>query len=193
MSPIKPRALKYFLIIFLVFLIGLFISNLNVIATPDKDDNPYRFRCHDSEGYTIETTATSPIITNSSINISITVKATGSSLFIRPMPGAEDNLKFTFSPTSDWIIDNLQYDDNNVLGAMTVRYNITTPSEDGIYQIFFLAGNNAQTPPNFAFLKVEINVGNVPSIIGFNYLLIILSVIMTISITAFIKKIEIKK
>ncbi|MFX1305599.1 MAG: hypothetical protein ACFFBF_05100 [Promethearchaeota archaeon] len=117
--------------------------------------------CHDTAGYTIDTTALEEIPAIISSNVIFNITATGSNLFVQAISGAKDNDLFVILPTTDRINESSIHDLDPTPNSIKVIFNVTTPSEDGYYTIFIIAGNDASGQINFAYQQIYINVGGV--------------------------------
>jgi hypothetical protein len=118
--------------------------------------------CHESPAYTISTNVTSEIEANPDTNIYFNISATGSNLFVQFIPGAKDNSLFDVSPTTDRINDSSLYDLDPTHDSILTTFNVTTPTEEGIYTIFIIAGDNETGfAIPFADLEISINIGGV--------------------------------
>jgi len=148
-------------IIFLISIISLLSITVIVYGTarpPFGDDHD---ACHDSTGYTIDSTITGENPANPSSNIVFNITAAGTNLFIQVHPEAKDNSLFTISPTTDRINDSTLYDIDPNPNSIKVEFNITTPAVEGYYTIFIIAGDNSSGQINFAYLEFYINIGEV--------------------------------
>jgi len=141
----------------LIFLSALFYGSGN----PLYGDTHSNSGCHQNTGgYTISANVSSTISVVGSSTIFIEVSASGSDLFIQIYPGAEDNSLFTINPTTDIINDGDQEDDDPSTDIL-VTFTITTPSANGYYVIFIMAGDSAEAQPPFAILEIAVSVGGV--------------------------------
>ncbi|MFX1326726.1 MAG: hypothetical protein ACFE91_01095 [Promethearchaeota archaeon] len=124
--------------------------------------------CHDSAGYTIESTITGDVLTDPSTSLVFNVTATGTNVFIQVIPGrlVEQNFEpsydiFEILPTTERINETSIYDLDPSSNSITVEFNITAPAEESYNLIFIIAGNDASGQINFAYQRINVNVGGV--------------------------------
>jgi hypothetical protein len=154
---------KKTLILFTSIIALLFVSVLIYGSSiPSYGDTHTEDFCHqNTAGYTISTNTSSTISASGSSTIYFNISASGSNLFIQAHPNAEDNALFTIFPTTDRINDSGLYDNDPTPGIVLVTFNVTTPSSDGYYVFFIIAGDNSSSQPPFAFLEISVSIGGV--------------------------------
>ena len=107
----------------------------------------------------IEKIGSEEISANLSSQVSFNVIAIGPNLFIQSLPGIYDNDLFVILPTVEKISDNSMYDIDSDLNVISVNFNVTTPTTVGNYIFFIIAAKEPYDQTNFAYISVEINVG----------------------------------
>ncbi|MFX1586914.1 MAG: hypothetical protein ACFFC1_02060 [Promethearchaeota archaeon] len=154
---------KKIILIISIFLGTLFISVLfNVKAFP-SNTQPHE-DCHTVPGaYSIGTNISTSNSVNASTVIIFNVTATGPNLFIQAPADAKENNQFNILPTTNRILDGSGDDINPTSNAMTVVFNITTPTQDGYYTILIIAGDDSVSgsPPPFDYIEIGFSIGGI--------------------------------
>ncbi|KKL86648.1 hypothetical protein LCGC14_1942620, partial [marine sediment metagenome] len=127
---------------------------------PDAHEN-----CHTVPGgYAIsaDIDATNSATPSETITIEITATGpSGSNLFVQAPFSTQNNADLQITPTTSRILDDSADDNNMNADAMVVTFNITVPEDEGFYYLFILAGDNAGSQPDFAYIEIGFSVGGV--------------------------------
>jgi hypothetical protein len=150
------KKIALFLVLFIAATSFLLILSGN--ANPDYGEDPYD--CHSSDGYTIETFNSSSLETEVGEVFQISIKANGIGVVVQIHPAARDNKNFTFQP-GVIIADNSLDDLDPEVNSISLNFTITSPAQEGNYEILILAKDSVNDQPNLAFLEFDVNVGGV--------------------------------
>jgi hypothetical protein len=136
-----------------VFAIGMIWSNASSVPAYGTDPSG----CHSDIGYSITANRTGviPIAQNGMVDVEFT--ASGANLVLQIVPGARDNNLF-FSGVVN-VTDNGAEDLNGASGAIRTVIMITAPAIDGNLEIMVIARDGLSSPPNFAYIILEFQVG----------------------------------
>ncbi len=115
--------------------------------------------CHSSDGYSISSNATSPLLVTTSATFSVLVHANGTGGIVQFHPDARDNHLFVVAP-NDTIVDNSPHDLDPLADNLTIAFTFTAPPDAGQYKINIFIRSPAGEKPNIACIEFVVVVGS---------------------------------
>jgi hypothetical protein len=150
----KPIVLLATIGVIFVFTLTLMWSNTSSLPTYGQDPNG----CHSVGSFTISTNRTDVITIAQNDVVDVEFTATGAAnLVLEIVPGARDNTLFFGGVIN--VTDNGAGDLNGAVNAIRTVITVTAPAVDGNFEILVIARDGIASPPDFAYVTVQFQVG----------------------------------